>query len=203
MIFSHPAFKLISRIDLLCLRMTFNKHWCVSVVQQLWLSCPLCNLKAFDRYAVIYEVSDACLYWTRNIASSHVYSDLEWLFALWKTPTEPNAQWKIEKAASQLACIKIPHCPSSSSENLFFVVFVANWVDFSLSLGEDVLTSSVPLWLWQRALAKFGLTCCFACVSLKGDYLECVIHRNLPLMLGANFLFHFDLYVFYSLWISL
>lgn len=50
-----------------------------------------------------------------------------WLFALCKTTTEPNetfAQWKIGKVPSQLAWIKIPHCPSSFSWNSFFCVLL-------------------------------------------------------------------------------
>ena len=46
-----------------------------------------------------------------------------------KTPNDPNetfTQWKIEKASSQLACIKIPHHPSSFSQTYVVVVVVGN-----------------------------------------------------------------------------
>lgn len=102
---------------------------CVSGVKQKW---SVCNLKNSGRYA-------ACLHWTQNKAPSHINSGFG--VALW--PNEPNetfTQWKIEPAPFQLACIKIPHCLSSFSQNPFFFffgfVFVANWVDFSFSLFD-------------------------------------------------------------------
>lgn len=116
---------------------------------------------------------------------------LEWPFALWKTPIEPNetfTQWKIKKAPSQLACIKIPHRPSSFSQNLFFVVFVANFFPPVLVLTWDYRELLTGLGCFDQfcELSKSGLTC-FVFLSLKCDYFECVIHKIIYLfMLGAR-----------------
>lgn len=102
----------LSGISLLSLRITFwQTVVCVSGVKQKW---SVCNLKDSGRYGV-------SLHWTQNKASSHVYSGFR--VAVW--PNEPNetfTQWKIETAPSQLACIKIPHRPSSFSQTYFFLL---------------------------------------------------------------------------------
>ena len=118
-------------------------------------------------------MSDVSFYWTQNTASSHFYSGFRTAcFPFEKNkpiePYETFTQWKIEKASSQLEFIKIPHLPTCFFQNLFSVVFAANWVDFPLALfgrgittdflqGSDVLSSSFPFVILASALAKVHL----------------------------------------------
>lgn len=123
------------------------------------------------------EVSEASLYWTQNIASSHVYSGFRMAvcplknthWAKWNLHTVENRKklppsWHVLKSHIVLVL------SFETYFSLFLLLIESNFprpcYDAGLqrtSYGVRLfLTSSVPLWLWHVHLPKSGLTCCFA-----------------------------------------
>lgn len=133
--------------------------------------------------AVRCEVSEVKSLLNQNIASSHVYSGCRMAvcplknthWAKWNLHTVENKK----KAPSQLACIKIPHRPSSFFRDLFLLFLFLIESIFFLALfwrgitedlqGKVVLTSSVPFLTWLNLLFCLLHSCLepVSCVSVN------------------------------------
>lgn len=106
-------------------------------------------------------------------------------FAVWdgrlsfeKPPMSQVKRWKKRENLPSVGICWNPRLPQFFLSNLFCVVFVANWVDFSSAPFDLELPSTsyrvglfwLILFLFGCVFAKSSLTCCFAPVSLQRTY---------------------------------
>lgn len=119
-----------------------------------------------------------------SIASFFIYSGLRMTVCpLKKTPNDPNetfTQWKTEKASSQLACITIPHHPSSFSQTYFLLLlllieWIFPWPYFDVGLRRT--SYRVSLFWPVLFLCDFGK--CTRQVWLSLLFCLCVLKRGL------------------------
>lgn len=121
------------------------------------------------QYATSSAVEDARV---SSRASSQLFCSLRWQIVLWKTPSESSERVEKREISPLVGICWNPRLPQFFLSNLFCVVFVANWVDFSsapfdLELPSTSYRVGLFFFLFRCVFAKSSLTCCFAPTSLQ------------------------------------